>query len=365
MVGLIGYGMARGQQKGDAAQKQASEPKAQKDAVVKEKAEKEDATAWGKEVDGLQAGLAADSSTCRQGEKLKFTVKLRNVGKAEATVTYAVPRDHWPAVTTDTGGRVRVYITQYWNFYGFPIPPIKRTIKLKPGETTTLYNPEVAVDSEDRAKLLGEMLVIGTPTICVAPGKYKIAYGVMIQSHPNLVTGTVEFEVKEPAKPAEPIKDDVAWGKEADGLQAGIVGPSTVRIGEKATFTLKLRNVGKAEVSVTYPDPRYWWRQVTTGTGGRVRVYITQYWNFRGFVIVPPPIKRALKPGETITLYSPEVAVESEDRAKRLEEVLVVGAPTICVAPGKYKIDYGGIIQSHPKLATPTVELETKSAEKK
>src|SRR5262245_968285 len=118
MVGLIGYGMARGQQKGDTVQKPASEPKAQKDAVVKEKAEKEDATAWGKEVDGLQAGLLAEAATCRVGETLKFTVKLRNVGKAEVSVTYPRPRYCWPQVTTDTGRQVRVYITQYWNFRG-------------------------------------------------------------------------------------------------------------------------------------------------------------------------------------------------------------------------------------------------------
>jgi RNA polymerase sigma factor (sigma-70 family) len=192
MVGLVGYGMARGRQKGDAVQKQASEPKAPKDAVVKEKAEKEDATAWGKEVDGLQAGLLVEAATCRPGEKLKFKVKLRNVGKAEVSVTYLHPHYCWPQVTTDKGGQVRVYMTQYWNFYGLPLPPLKRTIK--PGETITLYNPEVAVEAEDRAKQLEGMLVVGTPTICVAPGKYKIVYGAT--SSPNLATGTVAFEVK-------------------------------------------------------------------------------------------------------------------------------------------------------------------------
>jgi hypothetical protein len=134
-------------------------------------------------------------------------------------------------------------------------------------------------------------------------------------------------------------------------------------VGEKLKFTVKLRNVGKAEVSVTYPNPRYCAPQVTTDTGGQVRVYITQYWNLRGFYIQLPPIKRAIKPGETITLYSAEVAVESEDRAKQLGEMLVVGTPTICVAPGKYKIQYGGT--SQPSLATGTLELEIKSAEKK
>src|SRR5262249_40124013 len=109
-IGAIGVSFARGQAKGNAPQE--SEPKAQKveDAVVNEKAVKKEAGAWGKEVDGLQAGLVADASTCRQGEKLKLTVKLRNVGKAEATVTYGVLRECAPQVTTDTGGRVSVYM---------------------------------------------------------------------------------------------------------------------------------------------------------------------------------------------------------------------------------------------------------------
>ena len=57
---------------------------------------------------------------------------------------------------------------------------------------------------------------------------------------------------------------------------------------------------------------------------------------FDGYAV---PIKRALKPGETITLYNPEVAVESE-ALTRLKGMMRVDTPTICVAPGKYKIAY-------------------------
>jgi hypothetical protein len=223
-----------------------------------------------------------------------------------------------------------------------------------------LYNFEVAVEAEDRrAKVQGETWFV-SPTICVAPGKCKIEFGPMLHSHPKLVTGTVEFEVKEP--PAEAVKDNVAWGKEVGGVQAGLLAEAaTCRVGEKLKFTVKLRNVGKTEVSVTYPLSHYCWPQVTTDKGGQVRVYMTQYWNFRGYML--PPLKLAVKPGETITLYNFEVAVESEDRAKALGEMLVVGTPTICVPPGKYKIQYGAT--SQPNLATGTLELEIKSAEKK
>jgi hypothetical protein len=194
LIGLVGYGVARGQ-KGDVPQKD-EQPKVE--AIVKEKAEKKETIAWGKEVDGLQMGLALlpeDTHTVRQGEKAKFAVKLRNVGKAEVSVTYGMLRDCAPQITTDTGGRVSVYMPP--SFRGYPVP-IKRT--LKSGETITLYNPEVAVESEDRAKLLEEMLVVGTPTICVAPGKYKIEYGGMIQSHPKVVHGTLELEIKSAEK---------------------------------------------------------------------------------------------------------------------------------------------------------------------
>src|SRR5215831_5491515 len=151
--------------------------------------------------------LTKDSHTVRQGKMAQFAVKLRNVSKAEVSVTYGMLRDCAPQITTDTGGRVSVYMPPPSSVLHSPPPlPIKRA--LKPGETITLYNPAVAVEPEDRReKVLGEMW-LGTPTICVAPGKYRIAFDGMIQSHPKLTTGTVEFEVKEPAKPA--AKDEVA-----------------------------------------------------------------------------------------------------------------------------------------------------------
>ena len=244
-VGAIGVGIARGQQKGDAPQD--SEPKVQKveDVVVKEKAEKKEAVAWGKEVDGLQAGLAADASTCRQGEKLKLTVKLRNVGKAEVTVTYSVVEERAPrSPRTPVSGSVSI-CRRPRDGLAFPI---KRT--LKPGETITLYNPQVAVESEARERLKGLMRV-DTPTICVEPGKYKITFGGMIQSHPKLMTGIVAFEVK------EPVEAFTAWGEEQPGgVQIGLgYLPGEKRVystGESVTIVVRARNVGRQEVNLEY-----------------------------------------------------------------------------------------------------------------
>src|SRR5262249_17427463 len=94
-IGALGFGIAGGQAKGDIPREG---EKARKVEIVKEKGE---AIAWGKEVDGLQMGLAlvpGDTHTVRQGETARFAVKLRNVGKAEATVTYTVYRNSWPSV---------------------------------------------------------------------------------------------------------------------------------------------------------------------------------------------------------------------------------------------------------------------------
>jgi hypothetical protein len=283
-VGLIGYGMARGQLTGDAAAPaKEGEPKARKDAVVKERAEKEEAVAWGQEVDGLQAGLAADPITCRQGERLKLTVKLRNVGKAEVTVTYGILRECAPQVATDTGGRVSVYMPP--SFRGYAVPT-KRV--LKPGETITLYNPEVAVESEALTRLQG-LIRVETPTICVEPGKYKIAYGGMIQSHRTLTTGTVEFEVK----------DQVAWGKEVGGLQAGLGYKSekrAYRIGETVTLVVRVRNVGKEAVKFRYCRETYFEEPpaVTDGKGKPIPLERDRATGFAALVPV------TLAPGQEI-----------------------------------------------------------------
>jgi hypothetical protein len=219
----------------------------------------------------------------------------------------------------------------------------------------------VLVESADRTKV-PEARSLVAPTICVAPGKYKIAFSGMILSHPKLATGTVEFEVKEPAKPAAAIKDNIAWGKEVGGLQAGLLAEAaTCRVGETLKFQVKVRNVSKADVSITYVHQHYCWPLVKTDKDADVRVYMTQYWNFYGLIL--PPLKGTIKAGETITLYKHELAVESVDRAENLEEMLVIGTPTICVAPGKYKIVYGAT--SSPNLVTGTLEFEIKSAEKK
>jgi RNA polymerase sigma factor (sigma-70 family) len=297
MLGVIGFDIAMGQPKGDPVAPPKQARAKVEDAIVKENPAKADAVAWGEEFDGLQAGLVAEAASCRPGEKLKLTLKLRNVGKAEVSVTYVAPFECWPQITTDTGARVTVYMPPPTFGYSFPI---KRT--LKPGETVTMYDVGVAVESEDRAKLLGEMPV-WTATICVPPGKYKIAYGVF-QSHPKLTTGIVDFEVK-PATPADakseyPTANIVVQYRDETGravrdLQQfrvdaaatvarlaahfpGILGdrgsgPRT-SAGKPATFTIKFNHksgqASQARVAHVTADYATWfWRDNAPYTGDR------------------------------------------------------------------------------------------------
>jgi RNA polymerase sigma factor (sigma-70 family) len=169
--------------------------------------EKEAFTAWGKEVGGLQAGVAVVPGGERQykpGDRVAFEVKVRNVGKKAVTITHSgVPHEHLPEITDSQGRQVRVTMPPTLDYYP---PPTKRL--LKPDETATLVKNEVAVEAEILETTIGPELQVSIPTIRVGPGTYKIAIGGMVQSHPKLSTGSVEFVVK-PAKdiPANPKPD--------------------------------------------------------------------------------------------------------------------------------------------------------------
>lgn len=159
--------------------------------------EKETPTAWGLEVDGLQAGLTLKGAdTYRHGESVKLEVKLRNLGKAEVKVTYGLlSREVLPSVTDADGVRMTVVMPLR---KGYKVRVTDRV--LKPGETITLYNPIIDVQSTDPLKLLGELRV-DTPTMYVPPGKYRVAFAGMLQSHLKLTTGAVSIVVQERAKP--------------------------------------------------------------------------------------------------------------------------------------------------------------------
>ena len=111
---------------------------------MKEKAEKKDAIAWGKEVDGLQAGLPRKQHL-PAGRKAQVYRQAAERGQGRGFGHVRRRSGNRAQVTTDTGGQISVYMPPPFDDLALPTKRV-----LKPGETITLYNPEVAVESEDR-----------------------------------------------------------------------------------------------------------------------------------------------------------------------------------------------------------------------
>jgi len=119
-------------------------------------------------------------------------------------------------------------------------------------------------------------------------------FGVVLQAgqKPAGPEGTPMRTAAAEATQNPPKADDVAWGEEVDGLQIGLAGVARMyRHGEKATMEVKARNVGKAEVTITYSLLRESAPQVTADV--RMSVYMP-----------PPrdqfavPLQRVVKPGK-------------------------------------------------------------------
>src|SRR5262249_188611 len=75
----------------------------------------------------------------------------------------------------------------------------------------------------------------------------------------KLATGKLELEVKEPEKQPQTKEEKesfTAWGKEINGLQAGVGFPAGQKRayshGETVTLVVRIRNVGKEEVTFQY-----------------------------------------------------------------------------------------------------------------
>jgi RNA polymerase sigma factor (sigma-70 family) len=177
-----------------------------------------------------------------------------------------------------------------------------------------------------------------------------------------------DSRVKSDEKAAEPVDkvngEEIAWGKEVDGLQAGIVfgrgGNRPYRIGETVGLVIKLRNVGKAVRTYSFLGYPLFERSPTVvdAKGNRMGVAMPP----RAYYYVVTS-ERALKPGEEVvfgpvptwvnSIHQAAVALESPDRTER-----EVSVPTLRVPPGKYTILYEGFLSSHPNLSTPSLPLE-------
>src|SRR5262249_23964369 len=201
-------------------------------------------------------------------------------------------------------------------------------------------------------------------TICVDPGKYKITYGRMIQSHPKLTTGTVEFEVK----------DQIAWGKEVGGLQAGLgFKPGDKRVyhhGETVSLVLRVRNVSKEDVKFQYLKEFFMETPplVTGGEGKTIRLGGVDLLGSIAHI----PVDVNLAPGKEMELHDLKLKLGPASEGGDVTEV----SPDALHGKGKFQIQYervfgnssaAGQIKVDPnltKLATGKLELEVMEPEK-
>ncbi len=145
--------------------------------------------AWGKAVDGVQAGLevAHEGRTCPLGESVRFQVWVRNVGDKPAKLTY---HTDWfytatPIVLGGDGKSVKAIM---------PTKPDARQLTfeltLKPGEDAPLGPPELAFDPVESKGTVRKPTVRGTAVA------YKVRYEGFFLGHPALATGEAEILVQ-------------------------------------------------------------------------------------------------------------------------------------------------------------------------
>jgi hypothetical protein len=277
-----------------------------KQKPAKEKDE-ETATDWGKEVDGLQLGLAlvpADKIVYRPGEEIKFDGRVRNVSKEPITISYGRPESE-PEITDARGEKVWAAMPP---MFGIVIPTEK---VLRPDESFLLFERKIVVEIIRQRKVDPEANV-SIPTIRVPAGKYKIVFSEFVQTKLILSTGSVDIELKDKIdnEPPEKKVAFTAWGKEVGGLQAGLgFKPGEKRAystGEPVKFVVRVRNVGKEEVKFHYCRETYFEnpRAVTDSKGKQISLELDRATGFAALVPV------TLAPGKEIEVGERELELK-------------------------------------------------------
>jgi RNA polymerase sigma factor (sigma-70 family) len=261
VTAITGGRLAIGQSEGTGnpmAGKEVTRPVAEKALEPAAKQGEEAFTAWGKEVGGLQAGIGFPPSQKRvysHGETVKLVLRARNIGKeaVEFKHIWAFFVENPPTITDADGKPVQLpkYLAE-----GLHMP---RNTNVAPGKEIELY--EWKLDLMPVTPRFGRNKRFST---LYGTGMFSVQCEQILgptsanPNHPNptfkdLATGKLELQVKEPEK-LPPEKEAItAWGKEVGGLQAGLgfrAGEKrTYFHGETVTLIVRLRNVGKEEVT--------------------------------------------------------------------------------------------------------------------
>ena len=333
------------------------------------------------------ASAPARSGSYSHGETVTLVVRVRNVGKEEVTFQYvpAFFKENPPTVTDAEGKPVPLR----------GISPGGRThpstdVTLAPGKEVELYEWKAVLRPASEIKNPNFEIIYGM-------GKFNIQYervlGKTTASARNLkfdpelsklATGKLELEVKEAVKLPEKKEEKeekeafTAWGKEINGLQAGLgFRPGQKRAyrhGETATIVLRVRNVGKEEVEFKHiyaffvENPP----TITDADGKIVKLPPGRSLGLEQGAALPlhRPRSTNLSAGDEADIYKWEFDLQPKGGIGINKEVLAIHGT------GKFSVQCEHVVgptfgnPNHPdptldKLATGKLELEVKEAEKK
>ena len=184
----------------------------------------------------------------------------------------------------------------------------------------------------------------------------------------KLATGKLELDVTEAKKPEKPDQEKeafTAWGKEVDGVQAGLgYLPGAKRAyapGETVKLVVRVRNTGKKDVKFIYFN-EFFYENPPTVTGGAGKAVTLKGIFFSGLVRL---VDVNLAPGKQIDLCELNLAVQSGSEKEKAR-------PWSLYETGKFQLQFEriggnigtGEIKFDPvlsKLATGKLELEIKS----
>jgi RNA polymerase sigma factor (sigma-70 family) len=332
-------------------------------------------TAWGKEIGGLQAGLGfrpGEKRPYHHGEEAWIVLRLRNIGKEalEFSHIWAFFVENPPTITDADG---KILQLPKLHALGLQAP---RNTPIAPGKEVVLYEWNCGLQpiggiSKNLFTIHGTGKFTFQCTRIVGPTCGN-------PNHPNptldkLATGKLELEVKGAQKLPEKKEKEAftAWGKEINGLQAGLglrAGEHRAyHHGETVMLVVRVRNVGKETVKFEYirqfldEEPP----TVTKADGKTVPPVGINMLGFHG------PVEVTLEPGKEIELES-----------RMAGGAKLAGAPGIpfglepALGTGKVSFQYhrvlgnssAGSINIDPalkKLATGKLDLEIKEAGKK
>lgn len=318
--------------------------------------EREPFTAWGKEVNGLQAGLGfkvGEKRAFHHGETANVVLRVRNVGKdaQEFKHIWAYFVENPPVITDAVGKPLHSPRLLAEGEHGPDSP------KIAPGKAVELY--EWKLELKPETPRLGRNLWAST---LYGTGKFglqceRIVGPTSANPHdPNpamseLATGKLELEVKE---------DPTAWGQEVGGLQAGfcITNANDIHIGGKVKAVVKLRNVSNESISVTtVPFPMLFSpTKVVDFQDKPVRTTDGPY------PLLHIGLKKlTLQPGDVVDVDKTEIPVAELNQEVEVPDQ-VAYRQIIHVEPGKYKVNCIGFVQEHSELSTGSAEFEAKAA---